>query len=238
MTPTAIKTAIAASFTLANGLCGFAAIILLAMRPADPPYLIAAILIFAAWSFDMVDGIVARQLGVAGAFGAILDSLCDVVTFGVVPALAVTMVASSVLPSATWLTYLVAGAYLTAALVRLARFTANVTGKVDKPKPGRYRLFDGLSTPGAAMAIAAFLVAWPPGAIAVALVCAGLMVSKLPYPDLGHIYLTRALPAWHLLIPVALVVVLSPATLLAAGFIVYLVLGPILGAALKRRMAH
>src|SRR5687768_15792331 len=86
-------------FTLANGVCGFASIIVASrIHPVDlyldsPRYAdamvflaIAGWLIFAGMLMDVLDGRFARKLNIASRFGAELDSLCDVITFGAAPA--------------------------------------------------------------------------------------------------------------------------------------------------------
>src|SRR5204862_6338368 len=82
-------------FTLGNLLCGFASISFTAHgtdsgagRPIlfASPYAIAGYFIFLAMVFDMFDGFVARLTRSASDFGAELDSLADVVSFGIAPA--------------------------------------------------------------------------------------------------------------------------------------------------------
>src|SRR5688572_5574010 len=82
--------------TLGNLLCGFGAIVL-AMRADHPPagmkaedcLHIAGLLIFLAMIFDVLDGTVARWTKSTSKFGMEMDSLCDVVSFGVAPAVLV-----------------------------------------------------------------------------------------------------------------------------------------------------
>jgi CDP-diacylglycerol--serine O-phosphatidyltransferase len=85
-------------FTLGNLVCGFYAIVVAARidKPEELPTQVvssdlgnimqAAILIFAAMLFDALDGHVARLARTSSDFGAQLDSLCDLVSFGVAPA--------------------------------------------------------------------------------------------------------------------------------------------------------
>jgi phosphatidylserine synthase len=209
--------------TLGNAACGFAGLMLLLLEGPDA-LIPATLMIFAGWLFDMVDGMTARALGVSGPFGAALDSLCDAITFGLLPGSLVLVTAlQSGLP--VWLGGVVGGGYLFATLLRLARFTA----QEDHPMADGIRVFEGLSSPAAAMGVAAAVLVWPPIAPAVAVVAAPLMVSRLPYPDIGHVYLRRRLPAWHLLVPAALLLLLGPAATLALFFAAYFVAGPGLG---------
>lgn len=77
-----IRKAITNLFTISNLLCGVTAIYAAVVGELE----IAAILILAGAAFDLFDGLVARLLRVAGDLGKQLDSLADVVTFGVAPA--------------------------------------------------------------------------------------------------------------------------------------------------------
>ncbi len=75
------KAIIPNSFTAANLMCGFTAIIL----ADDNSYRLAALAILLGAVFDALDGLVARLVGTSSEFGVELDSLADVVTFGVAP---------------------------------------------------------------------------------------------------------------------------------------------------------
>ena len=91
--------AIPAAVTLANGFCGFCAIMIVSHEPALSWQLplfpgvhltypaIAAWFIFFGMIADILDGSVARATGASSNFGAQLDSLCDAVSFGIAPAL-------------------------------------------------------------------------------------------------------------------------------------------------------
>ncbi len=94
-----------ASFTLLNGLFGFAAIHYAVKHPlgvgfAEPQVLanlqIAAWLLFAAMFCDMLDGRVARMTHVTSDFGGQLDSMCDIISFGVAPAMQTRRVRKSI----------------------------------------------------------------------------------------------------------------------------------------------
>ncbi|MFQ5581960.1 MAG: CDP-diacylglycerol--serine O-phosphatidyltransferase [Mariprofundaceae bacterium] len=103
-------------------------------------YELAAWAIIAAGVFDMLDGRVARLLNAETAFGAEYDSLCDMLSFGIAPAVLAYMWALTPLHKPGWL-----AAFLVAACaaLRLARFNTQV-GHQDK------RYFQGLPTPAAA----------------------------------------------------------------------------------------
>jgi CDP-diacylglycerol--serine O-phosphatidyltransferase len=100
----------------------------------------AALGIFCAAVLDSLDGRVARMTHTQSAFGEQMDSLCDMVSFGLAPALIVYIWALQGLGRFGWLAAFV---YCAAAALRLARFNVNI-GIVDK------RFFQGLPSPAAA----------------------------------------------------------------------------------------
>ncbi len=171
----------------------------------------AALLVFLAMVFDALDGAVARLTNQTSAFGAQLDSLADVVTFGVAPAFLAKILIDfhargpeALLPENAKMYWAAAAIYVLCAAMRLARY--NVEGD-----QGSGDEFVGLPTPAAAAVVCAGLAffatradnkqmisRWvlPPGtleaiydylvlALPVALVLLGLlMVSRFPYPHL------------------------------------------------------
>lgn len=109
----------------------------------------AAMSIFAAMIMDSLDGRVARMTGTQTAFGAELDSLADMVSFGAAPALIVYEWSLRTLPS-NRLAMAVAFVYAACAALRLARFNVQI-GTIDK------RYFNGLPSPAAAALVAGFV---------------------------------------------------------------------------------
>ncbi|MFW5876160.1 MAG: CDP-diacylglycerol--serine O-phosphatidyltransferase [Myxococcota bacterium] len=133
-------------FTLSSVLCGFYAIVICASQPTDDDFYRAAILILFAMLFDTVDGRVARLTRTQSAIGVQLDSLADLISFGVAPALLVYRWSLDALGMVGVLTGF---AFLAAGTVRLARFNVVSTGDGGAPKsPGKYVL--GLPIPAAA----------------------------------------------------------------------------------------
>ena len=111
-------------------------------------YEVAAWAILAAAIFDMLDGRVARLLHAETAFGAEYDSMCDMLSFGVAPAVLVYLWALVHLPTELHKLAWLGSFFLVAcAAVRLARFNVQLDTQ-DK------RYFQGLPTPGAALLIA------------------------------------------------------------------------------------
>ncbi len=189
----------------------------------------AAICIFVAMVLDSLDGRVARMTKTQTAFGAELDSLADMVSFGAAPALIVYEWSLSSLPSPR---IALAGAFIYAACaaLRLARFNVN-TGVVDK------RYFQGLPSPAAAALIAGFIllmnelgvkgpaVAWPMFGLAL---YAGLtMVTNVPFYSFKDIGMKRSVPfAVIVLIALGIAAIsIDPAPVIFAVFAAYGVSG-------------
>ncbi|MDO5503563.1 MAG: CDP-diacylglycerol--serine O-phosphatidyltransferase [Actinomycetia bacterium] len=133
-------------FTTGNMACGFASV-LLAFRQH---FGWAAGILFLAILLDIADGFVARKVGATSPFGVQLDSMADLISFGMAPAVLVHTWALDSWPIAAW-----AGAFfwLACAAFRLARFNVTVDPMADK------RYFVGLPSPGAAAVIIATIFA-------------------------------------------------------------------------------
>ena len=165
-----------AMFTLGNLMCGFASLAFSGrgIGPGDvPPYswnfMLAGLFILLAMVFDMFDGFVARLTKSASDFGAELDSLADMVSFGVAPAFLSIHLIGQLLHTPIvggtrdyiaipgpfsdndWLRlfWIIAGVYVACTALRLARF--NVTHKTDISS---HMAFRGLPSPGAAAIVA------------------------------------------------------------------------------------
>ncbi|MBI2898150.1 MAG: CDP-diacylglycerol--serine O-phosphatidyltransferase [Deltaproteobacteria bacterium] len=142
--------------TLSSIFCGFYAIVLLASgAPSDDDFYRASLLIIFAMFFDSLDGRVARMTKTQSAFGVQIDSLADVVSFGVAPALLIYRWA---LHPLGLLGVIICFAFCACGAIRLARF--NVLTMRDKGapgKPGKYIV--GLPIPGAAGLMVSLVVA-------------------------------------------------------------------------------
>jgi CDP-diacylglycerol---serine O-phosphatidyltransferase len=133
-------------FTLSSIFCGFYAIVLSGQNPTSDDLYRASLLIIFAMFFDMVDGRVARLTRTQSAFGMEIDSLADVVSFGVAPAL---LVYTWSLSGLGMLGMIATFAYVACGAIRLARFNVLSTDTSGRPKkPSKYIL--GLPIPGAA----------------------------------------------------------------------------------------
>jgi CDP-diacylglycerol--serine O-phosphatidyltransferase len=210
-------------FTLGNLICGFFAIVVLARiekpmvdQPIEPTtkiqspsdltssvdpthnLMFCGALILLAMGFDAIDGQVARITRGSSDFGAQLDSLCDLVSFGIAPAILLVKMCpqfTSLHNDAVWT---IAAVFVCCAALRLARFNVETDSEDD------HSMFAGLPTPAAAATIGSFALLsyylrnddaivthenflmydfWMQRTVPVlALVIAILMVSRIPYP--------------------------------------------------------
>ena len=196
--------------TLGNLICGFFAVVV-AARVEKPQALVGDVdiidttnvmlsgcLIFLAMIFDGLDGYVARLARTSSDFGAQLDSLSDVVSFGVAPGFLLVKLC----PQFTYLhnhaVWVIAAAFAACAALRLARFNVESSDDDD------HLYFSGLPSPAAAAVIAGFAIMFytlrqevnpvkegvdnvlqwilPLFGLAVAL----LMVSRIRYPHITN----------------------------------------------------
>lgn len=145
--------------TLSSIFCGFDSIRVSGSAAfgsaGDDDYYRASILLVYALFFDMLDGRVARLTKTQSAFGLQIDSLADVISFGVAPAI---LVFKWSLYQQGTIGLVAAFAFAAAGAVRLARFNVLSMGESGKPtKPGKYIV--GLPVPGAAGILVSLVVA-------------------------------------------------------------------------------
>lgn len=164
-------------FTMGNMFCGYICIV----HSMRGDFESAAPFIGVAVVLDMLDGRIARMTGSASAFGVEFDSLADVISFGLAPAI---MAFAWGLNPLGRLGLAAGFLFVSAAAIRLARFNIQSTTRVDK------RYFAGMPSPAAAGVIAATVYAYPWGlydyrgalpALVVVLVPAALMVSTIRF---------------------------------------------------------
>ena len=195
----------------------------------------AALAIFAAMLFDSLDGRVARLTSTASEFGKEFDSLADMVSFGLAPAIVIYQWGVQRLAEygAVWgrLGWLAAFLYVAAAAFRLARFNTNV-GAQDR------RFFQGVPSPAAAAGVASMvwlatdyriegLTALVAG-ITVTAIAALLMMSRFAYLSFKDISPGKRVRfANLLLIPLVLMVIaIEPQVTIFLLFLVYAASAP------------
>ena len=149
--------------TIGNGVCGFAALVELS-KIVEPQaaetiesntrhQLVAGYLILLGMLFDAFDGKVARMVKGSTELGAQLDSLCDLVTFGVVPAFMIVQMNLGGDPRWVHMVWFLSLAYFLGALLRLARFNVE-----NSPEEDAHLCFKGLPSPAAAGCVASLVI--------------------------------------------------------------------------------
>ncbi|MFZ0034066.1 MAG: CDP-alcohol phosphatidyltransferase family protein [Sedimentisphaerales bacterium] len=225
--------------TILNGVCGFAAIAFaskgataginhFSYHKLDLPYFaMAGYMVLIAMIADVLDGRLARMSKNTSSFGGQLDSLCDIISFGVAPAFLMLKVleyklggfAEQNLSLAHFLqrfVWLAAAAYISCAAIRLARF--NVENEEDESS---HMSFMGLPTPAAAGAVVSIVIFHQETLLELSasnnrayLICenaviyalpilvlgvAVLMVSRIRYPHILNQYIKGKKPFAHLI---------------------------------------
>ncbi|HMB96281.1 MAG TPA: CDP-diacylglycerol--serine O-phosphatidyltransferase [Tepidisphaeraceae bacterium] len=250
--------------TLGNAICGFAACYVAAFDDSnvgtDPlakwlylhKFFAAAYLILLAMLFDALDGRLARFARHTTDFGGQLDSLADVVSFGVAPAFVALLLFKNQGPEAmpfalTRLIWAIGALYFACAAIRLARF--NVSNEHGEQ---HHFSFLGLPSPGAAGAIVGLILAQQDlqqeNLANLAYICviilplvvlfSGLlMVSNLRYPHLVNRYLRGRRPMARLIFAVILLLlfVVAHRYVICVVTLAYAAWGPIGWAMLRMR---
>jgi len=206
-------------FTLAALFGGFYAIVMAMNNQFEA----SAIGVFCAIVLDSLDGRVARMTNTQTEFGAQMDSLADMVSFGAAPALITYEWALKDLGRWGWFAAFI---YCACAALRLARFNVNTTA-VDK------RFFQGLPSPAAAALVLGFIwlmtdMGFSPldnrwVMFAVILYSGLTMVSNLPFYSFKDFQMRKSVP-FAVIVSFALIIALiniHPPTVLFSLFLVY-----------------
>ena len=244
-------------FTLGNLLCGFAAIFIVSRGDAPLPFgwsapTAAALLIFLGMALDGVDGGIARLTRSASELGEQLDSMADMVTFGVAPAFVAIQLIGVGLPFLSEaaemdtffsrLAFMVACIFVVCAALRLARFNV----ELDTPGEHDHNFFRGLPAPGAAGTVVAMvllhehffygLADWGNAAamltrfamVGIMLLVAIAMVSNFRYAHVVNRYIRgrAGVDKIALVIAVALLLLVHWQGALALGFALYALSAP------------
>lgn len=206
------------ALTIAGLFAGFYAVVA-AMKGF---YDVAAIAIFIAMIFDGFDGRVARMTRTESTFGAELDSLADIVSFGIAPALVIYSWALQDLHKAGWLASFI---FVAAGAMRLARFNTQATS-------ASKQYFQGLPIPAAAGVLASSVLLctvynvsvgfWL--SVLVAIITAGtglLMISRVRYYSFKDFNFRHKIPFILLLLLLLIVVVIVAAPVITVFVLFY-----------------
>jgi CDP-diacylglycerol--serine O-phosphatidyltransferase len=221
-------------FTVGNMLCGFASV----LHAIHGRLELAGWLIILAGVLDGLDGRIARLTRSSSEFGKEYDSLADVVSFGVAPAILTYQWGLTSMGRWGWA---VAFLFLVAGSVRLARFNVHA-GEGDR------RFFTGLPIPAGAGSVTMMVLLSPTpvvGDTKVALVWAFvflvsvLMVSTVPYRSFKDVDLRQRWPAtaFFVFALIFAVIIISPLPVMAFLAAAFLVSGPLeMAVGLVRRL--
>lgn len=207
------------AFTTAALFCGFYAIVI----AMNHRFTEAAIAIFVAMVLDGLDGRVARMTNTQSEFGAQYDSLADMVSFGVAPALVMYEWSLRGMGKIGWMAAFI---YCVGGALRLARFNTNIA-VVDK------RYFQGLPSPAAAAMVAGFIwlmddlqyigaqldwFAW-----FITMYAGITMVTSVPFYSFKDVHFKKSVPFIAALLIVCVLVAVSsdPPKVLFGMFMVY-----------------
>jgi len=213
-------------FTTAGLFAGFFAIV----AAMNNRFEAAAIAVFIAMLLDGLDGRVARMTNTQTDFGAEYDSLADMVSFGMAPALVMYQWALSGMGKLGWLAAFI---YTASAALRLARFNTQI-GNSDK------RYFQGLASPSAAAIVCGLVWVGEEygfsgrtieiAALVITIAAGLLMVSNVRYHSFKGFNFKEKVPFVAVLVVMLILVLLSsdPPTVLFSLFAVYALSGPVL----------
>jgi len=212
-------------FTTAGLFSGFYALI----AAVQGRFELAAWALILAAIFDILDGRVARLLHAESEFGAQYDSMCDMLSFGIAPAVLMYMWALAPLHKPGWM-----AAFLLAAgaALRLARFNIQLDTQSK-------RYFNGLPTPASAMLIATAVLFYEDAQLnptpwlwfAISVTLAWLMVSHVPFFAGKDVDLQQRRPAVILLVMLVVIafIMINPHTCLFVLALAYVIHGALLG---------
>ena len=225
-------------FTTAAFFSGFYAIV----AATNDRFEQAAVAVLIAMILDGIDGRVARMTNTQSEFGAEYDSLADLASFGLAPALVMYEWSLSSMRDISWqmgkLGWLAAFVYAVAAALRLARFNTKASS-TDK------RYFQGLPSPSAAAVLIGMVwVCFDAGidgadvvylAWLLTVITGVLMVSKVSYYSFKDIDFQNRVPFFVILVVVLIFVftAIDPPVVLFTGFFLYALSGPVI-AVLRR----
>jgi CDP-diacylglycerol--serine O-phosphatidyltransferase len=232
-------TVLPSLITILNGVFGFTALVLASKAAKTEPgawswFALSGYMVLIAMIADMLDGRLARMSQSTSSFGGQLDSLCDMVSFGIAPAFLMLQLVESKLELSHVICggflhrfiWLAALAYIACTAVRLARF--NVENDANEMA---HMSFVGLPSPGAAGVIVSLVIFQQEEVPSfdllvyllpfVTLGMAILMVSRIRYPHVLNVYLAGKKPFSYLIWVMFLLGLLAGGNLQAALVLVF-----------------
>lgn len=257
----AMKTAavLPTACTLGNLVCGFLAIFI-ASRPPESqliggftPLAMAAALVFVGMIFDGLDGSIARMARATSDIGEQLDSMADMVTFGIAPAFIAVQLVGIETPyfgqaeeffqrPVDRIVLVVACIYTCCAALRLARFNT----EIDQPGEADHMSFKGLPSPGAAGTVASlvllhqyflarpltgeiYLLSTAVTTMAIMGLVAFAMVSRFRYPHFANRFVRGRAPLHRIVTGLVVIFLLSvwPQPAIATAFVIYALSAPV-----------
>lgn len=192
------------ALTLTGMFGGFFAI----MAAVRGDFTLASWAVLAAMIFDGLDGMVARLTGSSSRFGIELDSLADLVAFGVAPGVIIYLSSISPFGRVGWL---VAFLYVACGAMRLARYNVQMVTAERKS-------FTGVPIPAGAVILTTLVIfankmdinlTGSPLVILLTFIVSLLMVSTLRFHGMKEINFTKRKPFWFLVLSVTVVVVVA-----------------------------
>ena len=201
------KKFIPSLFTILNAFCGFLSVI----NSANHEYETAAIFIIIATLFDAVDGLAARLTKSSSEFGVELDSLSDVISFGLAPSFLIYGIYLNELGD---IGVVISSLIMVFAAIRLARFNVQLVG-FDKDK------FNGLPAPMAAMTIVTYILFYHDKIfslsssknflLVLSLILPILMVSRIKYESLPKpsLFAIKKNPIIFVILLIAVIITLA-----------------------------
>lgn len=228
------RALLADGLSVGNGASGVAGVMVLLAWDDPRALALACLFVFIGWGFDSVDGLAARGVVRSPAEGIVLDSLCDVSSFGVLPAVLLAAYGTRGGGPGMVVCAIASIVFVSCVILRLRRYTVDALDHAAKTRTS----FAGVPSPVAAMSVSASIVAavtgppalmWLPALFAA--VTAPLMMSRIPYRETPQVaaWLVRA--KWPLPVLAAIAYAAgSVAIALSVFFAAYLASG-----ALSRR---
>ena len=212
--------------TATNMFFGFFSVI----HSIKQEYTIASYAIVAAAVFDLLDGRVARMTGGTSKFGAEFDSLSDLISFGMAPAVLMFLWALQPFGRVGWLASFL---FVACGALRLARFNVQLSNLESKD-------FQGLPIPMAAGIVASSVLAFNElglegyrhwGLLAITFLLSFVMVSTFRYRSFKDLDFRQRMPFHYLVLAVMVLIVVAwrPEIMLFVVFLTYAVLGAIFG---------